>query len=183
MATKKPASKKSTAKPKQNAHRVIVPGFEPLRNKQREYKNTKTGQVISKRQYQKLQAEQTLGQKVTSNEQAAKIRAKKAEETGGHGTDQTGWLFKSGHNKMARFNALVEDYKRAELKRLGLPNTQKNRDKIKVRGDSDSAKRFRSLLNDLKSKDNSPNGRKAKALQALGRRQLEWDMPVGESPK
>lgn len=171
-------------------HRVNVKGWVSLKNKQREYKwvgpgpapiPTKNG-VISKRQYQKLQAEQTLGAPVSSLEKAASIRADKAAKDRKSQTAD-GWLFKSGQSHMARHNALVRDFKKAECKRLGLKPTKKNLDSIKVRGDSDSANRFRLIQQMLKSKDNSPTGEKAKALQMLGRRDQEWIYPVGESPK
>lgn len=70
---------------------------------------------------------------------------------------------------MGRYNGLVRDYKRM--------NPGK-----KVRG-KDSGE-FKQLLKDLKSKDNSPGGRKARALEKLGRRSEEWRdyYTVGDSP-
>ena len=168
--------KMATDKARAGKNAVQVPGFIPLRNKQREYKNEKTGEVISKRQYQKKQAELSLGVKITSNEQAAKLRQKKAVEIGTRGEE--GKKLVAGARHMSRYNSLVKSFKEGEAKRLGIPES-----KIRVRGDSDTAKRFKQLQKDLRSKDNSPNGRKARALVALGRRSLEWDMPVGESPK
>lgn len=50
-------------------------------------------------------------------------------------------------------------------------------DRAKVKTSS-SMKR---IVNDLKSKSNSARGRKAKALQELGRRESFYDFAVGET--
>lgn len=184
------------AKPAQKQHRVIVEGFTPLRNKQREYRNDKTGQVISKRQYQKLQAMQSLGLSApVSNEKAAKLREEKGRAKAGDG-----WIFASGRTKMARYNSLVDSYKSKQFE-IGEENLIKKikageatesdlkkfrkagKDQFKVRGNSESAQRFKQLQKDLKSKDNSPTGKKAQALIQLGRREPEFRGLVGESPK
>lgn len=50
------------------------------------------------------------------------------------------------------------------------------------RGAARQSSEMKTAIKDLRSKDNSPTGKKAKALEKLGRRDPEWDMPVGESP-
>lgn len=69
-----------------------------------------------------------------------------------------------------RYNAIVKDYKRTQGK------------DVKVRGPK--AEKFKQIIKDLKSRDNSPHGKKAKALERLGRRGKDWeDYDVGESPE
>jgi len=69
---------------------------------------------------------------------------------------------------MGRYKSIVRDYK------------SKNPGK-KVRGKGSDE--FKKIMKALKSKDNRPKGRKAKALQKLGRRRPEWtEVWVGDSP-
>jgi len=48
--------------------------------------------------------------------------------------------------------------------------------------EAENSVEFQYVLIGLMSDDNSPNGYKAGALVALGRRRPEWDWNVGETP-
>lgn len=71
---------------------------------------------------------------------------------------------------MGRYNSVVKDFKR-------------NNPGEKVRGKKSGE--FQSVLAGLRSKDNSPTGPKARALERLGRRSKEWRdyYAVGDSPE
>lgn len=142
-----------------------VPGFRALRNKTRQYENTKTGEIISKRQYQKLQ---NAG---LSNERAAKQRLEQRE------------FNIPAKGEKHRHQALLKDYIREEKARA-----IKAGKKRFVLNDKELNK-FDKIIVELKQLgrkrgiDRSSKGRLAQLLVLLGRRSPEWDMPVGESPK
>lgn len=71
---------------------------------------------------------------------------------------------------MGRYNSIVKDFKRTN------PGA-------KVRGEKSGD--FKSVLEGLRSHDNSPGGPKARALERLGRRSKEWRdyYAVGDSPE
>jgi len=71
---------------------------------------------------------------------------------------------------MGRYQAIADDYRRFN------PGA-------KIRG-KDKAD-FKSVIEGLKSRDNSSNGAKARALERIGRRSSEWRdyYAVGDSPE
>jgi hypothetical protein len=93
--------------------------------------------------------------------------------------------YAAGRNQRnARYNSIVRDFKQMERRR-GV----KEKD-IKIRGNSESAKRFKEIQRKLKVKTKGLTGaeyervmlEKEEALEELGRRLPEWFWPVGESP-
>lgn len=133
--------------------------YEKLGGSSRRYRDTTTGETISRREHLKR----------TQNTSFEKIREANIEKAR--------LLDYAPKNRQGRYNSLVADYKKNEAERLGL----KPKD-IKVRGNNESANYFKELIKDLKSKDTNPDGRIANALVVLGRRKLEWAYAVGESP-
>lgn len=129
------------------------------------YMHKDTGEFISRWQMQTMQA----------GGQDPRARAAVRKEYGITSIKQA---------KINRYNQLAKQYKLREAARLGT-----NPRKIKVRGQSESAKLFRKKYKAFESltkddyKDKSPHGKLAQVLVSLGLRNPEWDMPVGESPK
>lgn len=78
--------------------------------------------------------------------------------------DRATWAEATERSRLGR---LLEDYARAQ-------------DLDRVQGAH--AGFFDFYVNELKNEDNSASGSKAEALIQLGRRQLDWDFPVGETP-
>ena len=50
------------------------------------------------------------------------------------------------------------------------------------RDDIENSEEFQAVLEGLKSGDTSSDGEMAEALVAIGRREPDWDWPVGETP-
>lgn len=151
-----------------------VPKNHPKYN-QRAYIN-ENGQVISRRQYQKIQNEGI------TPERKAKERRAKGE-------------LREKYKKQREFNHFVDVYKDKTAEKFGI-----KRSKVKVRGNSAEAiefrknyKRFIKIFDDAKKQqkkrggkiddyiDRSPNGELAKIMLELNMRKPEWDMPVGQS--
>lgn len=118
------------------------------------YLDTRSGEEISRRQYYVR----------TGRPSFEAIRAERQAEAG-------------YRNPMARYNAMVRDYRTQAASTFGIKPTD-----IRVRGSSPSAEKFKTIVRALKSKDNSPTGAKADALILLGRREPEWSFAVGETP-
>lgn len=143
--------------------------------KQRAYIND-DGQVISRRQYQKIQNEGI------TPERKAKERRDKGE-------------LREKYKKQRGYNHFVDVYKDKTAAKLGIKRSQ-----VKVRGNSAEAiefrknyKRFRKIFDDAEKQrkrrggkiddyiDRSPSGELAKIMVELNLRNPEWDMPVGQS--
>lgn len=143
------------------AKRQALPGWERIPGSARRFRNTATGQEISRR------AMQTMLHGGVSPEEVAVIR----RVTSGNKAPRS------------RYSALVSAFKRAQSKILGIPMRA-----VKVRGQSDQALEFRNLYKELaaegrkKVQDNSPTGRKAEILVMLGLRERDATYPVGQSP-
>lgn len=147
--------------------RKILPlpsGWEPLRNKERQYRNSITGQTISRR------AMQTMQYGMSAESMAAERRAVRIAT----GKSKTG---------KSRYASMVETYKKKTAAKLGIKPSQ-----VKVRGQSKEAIEFRqktAALRKLTSdelKDKSPGGKLAKLLEDLNLRQKDAQYPVNESP-
>ncbi len=79
------------------------------------------------------------------------------------------------NNTQGQYDALIRDFEKANLDDIRNAQSREDFDIIE--------ENFRGVLIGLDSKDNSPNGPKAQALAALGRRHPEWDWAVGETPE
>lgn len=139
----------------------VPKALDPIKHARRWYINTETGQQISRTAYQTLQAGG-----VTPTERAT-IRRKSGVQ-----------------RKNLSYTNLVHAYKKKQAEKLGVSPR-----KIKVRGNSESALRFKTgrkelaNLSTLELADKSPGGKLAQILVKLGFRRPEWQFPVGESPK
>ena len=133
--------------------------YEKLSGSARRYVDTSTGETISRREHLKR----------TQNTSFEKIREANIAKDIRSGFTPT--------NRQSRYNKVVSDYKKSEAERLGI----KPKD-VKVRGNNESSNQLKQIVKDLKSKDVSAEGKKAKALVTLGRRKEEWSYAVGESP-
>lgn len=154
MATKK--SKPSTARV-----RLSVPGFEPLytksgqRDKAKRYLNKTTGERISLKEFQK-RARGGLTYGEYRKQQAAKGVAKKVYK-----------------RKIEQDLALYLERVNRTNKQTGLPEMTAE----EARKQAD----FKFIRKALRSKDNSPTGKKAQALVLLGLRESYWTWKVGDS--
>ena len=148
------------------ARRLLpVPGFAPIRgDKARRYINQATGQIISRG------AHQTQQYGMTAKQHAQEMRDIRAAQ--GH---------KVG--KKSRYGGFVDAYKAKTAAALGIPKS-----KVKVRGDSDQARKFRELYARLKvinkrgNADKSPGGELATILEELNLREKDAPYPVNHSP-
>lgn len=138
---------------------IPVPGWERIPgNAARRYRNTVTGQEISRFAYQ------TLQHGMNPKERAAENRL-------------------INGRKESFLSRSVKKFKARKAAELGLKPKQ-----IKVRGQSAEAKEFRALYKELKEVNkkgvatNEPGGRKAKLLEAIGLREKDAPYPVNESP-
>lgn len=147
-----------------------VQGFVPIRgNKARQAVNINTGEVISLRQYQKLQ-----NQQLTPEERVSKqvIREANKERKGRDYYKQEITIFMDSRNK--------------QLANAGLPMYTKRSEVVR----SDEFKAYyqavkppsKNMNDEQKKKFNAKDGKKAKALVAIGLRAKDADYPVGESP-
>lgn len=140
--------------------RLSVPGFDPLytktgiRDKAKRYLNKQTGERISLVEFQK-RARGGLTYREYRKQQEAKGVPKKAYKK----TDPLLDLYLERVNKD---NAIT-----------GLP--EMTRAEAKKQAD------YKFIKSAMKSKDNSPTGKKAQALVLLGFRQPEWTWNVGDS--
>ncbi len=119
-----------------------IPGYKRLPGSARQYVNISTGEVFSRRQYDKI---------------AASVKAAPVRK-----------------GSMVRYNRMVSDFQAYMKREHGIEMTRRE-----VRQSAD----MKSIVKDLRSKDTSPDGKKAKALVRLGRRRPEADYPVGDTPK
>jgi hypothetical protein len=146
------------------------PKYVPLRNAARQYVDTGTGEVISRRQYQKSQHGGTTPEKV-AHQTAMRLHAEQIEVEVDRNTGRVYRRSSSGArialDPLRRYRGIIADYKETH------PGAR-------VRGPM--AQEWRELLGDLASKDNDPNGRKARALVAIGRRDAGAPYDVGDTP-
>ena len=138
---------------------IPVPGWERIPgNAARRYRNTSTGQEISRFAYQ------TLQHGINPKERAAENRL-------------------INHKKKSLLSQSVAKFKARKAAELGIKPS-----KVKVRGQSAEAKEFRALYKELReinkkgTASNEPGGRKAKLLEAIGLREKDAPYPVNESP-
>lgn len=123
--------------------------YVPLRNKQRQYRDVKTGVIISNRQYKKAV--------LTGGKSLEKFRQERA---------QRGII-----SHMKRYGSLVEMRQR-ELSSAGIKESKRA-----IMASSE----MQQLIRDLRTKDKSASGRKARALVQLGLRDVSWTHAVGET--
>lgn len=151
-----------------------VPKSHPKYN-QRQYINSKTGQVISRWQYQTLKSDGINPKQRAADRRSFAVKTKQSVAQN-------------------RINNIVKKFKQKKSEELGTTAS-----KIKVRGQSEMAVEFRrdlAKLNKLNARDTkrreknknykrdySPDGELAQLLVKLGLRDKDWTMPVGESPR
>lgn len=127
--------------------------WERLPGTSRRYRNIVTGETISRREYMK---------RVEGIIPEAKAEARRAE---------------GKRNPLDRYSRLANDYRKQKAKELNISPKD-----VKIRGDNPTARELKELKKALRSKDNSANSKKARALVRLGRREADWPWDVGESP-
>ena len=144
--------------------------YAPLHDRARRYVDTTTGEIISRRQYQRVQHEGKTPEQV-ARETAMRLHAEQVPVEVDRNTGRVYRRSASGArislDPLRRYRSIVADYK---SKNPG----------ARVRGPM--AQEWRELLADLRDKDNSPTGRKARALVRLGRRDAGAPYDVGETP-
>lgn len=97
-----------------------------------------------------------------------RLRDIRAERTGAVKMKLEGRArFVGGRTQMRRYGTILSEY----AQRHGV-----------TRGEARRSPELKRIVRDLRSKDNSPGGRKARALEALGRREPEWRWQVGDTP-
>lgn len=135
----------------------------------RRYRNDRTGEVISRRQYDERfgRAAGTTYERLAKQHAAQQRRVQKLGPTGlPAGRPQVKYT-----GPMNRYNELVSayiDHKRAQ----GITLTRRQARQ------SDELKR---IVRDLKTRSDAPGSRKTKALELLGRRDPSWRFRVGDT--
>jgi hypothetical protein len=158
---KRDASKIPRTSSKLNTPKVKQERYVPLRNKTRQYKDTQTGAIISRRQYTKA---------VYTGGQSLERRAK-------------GLRARGVRSHLARYQTLLKE-RQSFLSRAGVKATP---GEIRASKEMQQiVKDLRSREGEFKKGKNTlyrADSRKARALVQLGLRDPNWTMPVGESPK
>lgn len=158
---KRDASKIPRTSSRLNTPKVKQGRYVPLRNKTRQYRDTETGAVISRRQYTK--AVYTGGESLERRAKGLRARGIKSH--------------------LSRYQTLLKE-RQSFLARAGIKTTPGE-----VRASKEMqqiVKDLRSREGEFKRGKNTlykADSRKARALVQLGLRDPNWTMPVGESPK
>lgn len=147
-----------------------LPGYKALGGPARQYVDTRSGEVISRRQYQKLQNKGVTPERMAARNRE-RVESGKLQVQVDRNTGRPYRLSRSGAkislDPMRRYRGLVMDFKAAHPR-------------AKVRGSA--ARTWRDMLDALRSNDNTPGGRKARALIDIGRRRAGDPWLVGETP-
>ena len=176
-----------------------VQGFIPLRvngklDSRRRAVNTSTGEIISLRQYQKLQKQTASSQTsqpaqtAQSTQKPKRTPQKSITKKQSQGSSPVVAQAKVSHSRdyYKQQVGIFMDARNKQLANSGLPLYTKRSDVIR----SQEFKAYyqaikppsKSMSDAQKKKWNDPKGKKAQALVNLGLRSPEADYPVGETP-
>jgi hypothetical protein len=129
--------------------------YEAIKGSARQYRDTKTGAIISRNQRDKAVLPSRAGGQISKEKLAKTLRAKGVV------------------SHIARPQTLWKE-RQELLKKAGVKVSLKE-----VR----ESKEMKDILRGLRSKDNSARGAKARALVQLGLRDESWTWAVGETPR
>lgn len=151
MANRKKAVTSYDVKTK--ADPVLAERYVPLRNSARQYRDTKTGAIISRNQRDKAVLPSRAGGLISKEALAKSLRERGVR------------------SHMSRYQTLIEE-RRELLARAGIKASKRE---IRESGE------MKNIIHDLRTKSNAARGRKARALVQLGLRDESWNWAVGET--
>lgn len=146
-----------------------LPGYQPIKGDPRRRVVAPSGEIISRRQYQKLQHEGLSPEEVARQAKAAKPKTPEQERRESLGVTQKSDYASKLDAFVSHWNANHPDQRISKAEAIR---------SIEFK----AAYATHARMRDRKRPDRSPTGPWAQALVEMGLREPEWDWAVGDTP-